>query len=259
MCPPRTCARAPTGTSPATRPSRSGCSPPPPSPAFGCFSAAYPITPASDVLHYLAKFKNFGVITFQAEDEIAAVSATIGAAFGGALGVTTTSGPGIALKGEALGLAVMTELPIVVVDVQRGGPSTGLPTKTEQSDLMIAMYGRHGEAPMPVLAACTPADCFVAATEAARIATSFMIPVMLLTDGYIANGSEPWRVPDLSELSATPVVHRTEPEGFAPYKRDPVTLARPWAVPGTPGLEHRIGGLEKQDEHRKRVLRPGEP
>jgi 2-oxoglutarate ferredoxin oxidoreductase subunit alpha len=211
------------------------------------FLGAYPITPASDVLHYLAKFKDFGVITFQAEDEIAAVSATIGAAFGGALGVTTSSGPGIALKGEALGLAVMTELPIVVVDVQRGGPSTGLPTKTEQSDLMIAMYGRHGEAPMPVLAACTPADCFVAATEAARIATSFMIPVMLLTDGYIANGSEPWRVPDLSELSATPVVHRTEPEGFAPYKRDPVTLARPWAVPGTPGLEHRIGGLEKQD------------
>lgn len=211
------------------------------------FLGAYPITPASDVLHYLAKFKDFGVITFQAEDEIAAVSATIGAAFGGALGVTTSSGPGIALKGEALGLAVMTELPIVVVDVQRGGPSTGLPTKTEQSDLMIAMYGRHGEAPMPVLAACTPADCFVAATEAARIATSFMIPVMLLTDGYIANGSEPWRVPELSELSATPVVHRTDPEGFAPYKRDPVTLARPWAVPGTPGLEHRIGGLEKQD------------
>lgn len=211
------------------------------------FLGAYPITPASDVLHYLAKFKDFGVITFQAEDEIAAVSATIGAAFGGALGVTTSSGPGIALKGEALGLAVMTELPIVVVDVQRGGPSTGLPTKTEQSDLMIAMYGRHGEAPMPVLAACTPGDCFVAATEAARIATSFMIPVMLLTDGYIANGSEPWRVPELSELSATPVVHRTDPEGFQPYKRDPVTLARPWAVPGTPGLEHRIGGLEKQD------------
>ncbi|MFM2244334.1 MAG: 2-oxoglutarate oxidoreductase subunit KorA [Pseudomonadota bacterium] len=211
------------------------------------FLGAYPITPASDVLHYLAKFKDFGVITFQAEDEIAAVSATIGAAFGGALGVTTSSGPGIALKGEALGLAVMTELPIVVVDVQRGGPSTGLPTKTEQSDLMIAMYGRHGEAPMPVLAACTPADCFLAATEAARIATTFMIPVMLLTDGYIANGSEPWRVPDLSELSASPVVHRTDPEGFAPYRRDPVTLARPWAVPGTPGLEHRIGGLEKQD------------
>jgi 2-oxoglutarate ferredoxin oxidoreductase subunit alpha len=211
------------------------------------FLGAYPITPASDVLHYLAKFKDFGVITFQAEDEIAAVSATIGAAFGGALGVTTSSGPGIALKGEALGLAVMTELPIVVVDVQRGGPSTGLPTKTEQSDLMIAMYGRHGEAPMPVLAACTPGDCFLAATEAARIATTFMIPVMLLTDGYIANGSEPWRVPDLSELSATPVVHRTDPEGFAPYRRDPVTLARPWAVPGTPGLEHRIGGLEKQD------------
>ena len=211
------------------------------------FLGAYPITPASDVLHYLAKFKDFGVITFQAEDEIAAISATIGAAFGGALGVTTSSGPGIALKGEALGLAVMTELPIVVVDVQRGGPSTGLPTKTEQSDLMIAMYGRHGEAPMPVIAAATPADCFDAAIEASRIATTYMLPVMLLTDGYIANGSEPWRVPDLNALQPSPVVHHTEVEGFAPYKRDPKTLARPWAIPGTPGLEHRIGGLEKQD------------
>lgn len=211
------------------------------------FLGAYPITPASDVLHYLAKFKDFGVITFQAEDEIAAISATIGAAFGGALGVTTSSGPGIALKGEALGLAVMTELPIVVVDVQRGGPSTGLPTKTEQSDLLIAMYGRHGEAPMPVLAASTPADCFAAAIEAARIATTYMIPVMLLTDGYIANGSEPWKIPELDALTPAPVQHHTATEGFAPYKRDPQTLARPWAIPGTPGLEHRIGGLEKQD------------
>lgn len=211
------------------------------------FLGAYPITPASDVLHYLAKFKDFGVITFQAEDEIAAISATIGAAFGGALGVTTSSGPGIALKGEALGLAVMTELPMVVVDVQRGGPSTGLPTKTEQSDLLLAMYGRHGEAPMAVIAAATPSDCFHAACEAARVATKYMMPVMLLTDGYIANGSEPWKVPDLAELAAQPVVFETKAEGFAPYRRDPTTLARPWAVPGTPGLEHRIGGLEKQD------------
>lgn len=211
------------------------------------FLGAYPITPASDILHYLARFKDFGVITFQAEDEIAAISATIGAAFGGALGVTTSSGPGIALKGEALGLAVMTELPIVVVDVQRGGPSTGLPTKTEQSDLLLAMYGRHGEAPMPVIAACTPGDCFRAATEAARVATKYMMPVMLLTDGYIANGSEPWKVPDLHELTPQPVIFETQAEGFLPYRRDPVTLARPWAIPGTKGLEHRIGGLEKQD------------
>ena len=211
------------------------------------FLGAYPITPASDVLHYLAKFKDFGVITFQAEDEIAAVSATIGAAFGGALGVTTSSGPGIALKGEALGLAVMTELPMVVVDVQRGGPSTGLPTKTEQSDLMLAMYGRHGEAPMPIIAAATPGDCFAAACEAARVATKYMMPVMLLTDGYIANGSEPWKVPDLSALAPSPVVFAQQADGFAPYNHHPETLARPWAIPGTPGLEHRVGGLEKQD------------
>ena len=211
------------------------------------FQGAYPITPASDVLHHLAKYKEFGVITFQAEDEIAAVSATIGAAFAGNIAITSSSGPGIALKGEALGLATITELPMVVVDVQRGGPSTGLPTKTEQSDLYIALYGRHGESPMPVLAAATPSDCFWAAIEAVRIATKYRMPVMLLTDGYLANGAEPWRLPDLESLPKIPIEIATDPEGFQPYHRDPETLARPWALPGTPGLEHRIGGLEKQE------------
>jgi 2-oxoglutarate ferredoxin oxidoreductase subunit alpha len=211
------------------------------------FQGAYPITPASDVLHYLSKYKDHGVITFQAEDEIAAIAATIGAAFGGAIGVTTSSGPGIALKAEAMGLAVMTELPMVVVDIQRGGPSTGLPTKTEQSDLMLALYGRHGEAPMPVIAAQSPADCFEAAVEAVRVAVRYMMPVMVLTDGYIANGAEPWKVPQVAELQPIAVTFATNPETFRPYAHDPVTLARPWAIPGTPGLEHRIGGLEKAD------------
>ncbi len=212
------------------------------------FQGAYPITPASDVLHYLARYKDFGVVTFQAEDEIAAISAAIGAAFGGALAITSSSGPGIALKGEAIGLAMMTELPLVIADIQRGGPSTGLPTKTEQSDLHIALYGRHGEAPLPVIAAQTPADCFHVALEACRVALKYQMPVMVLTDGYLANGAEPWRVPDVGSLPAIPVNLATEvPEGgFLPYARDPETLARPWAVPGTPGLEHRIGGLEKQ-------------
>jgi 2-oxoglutarate/2-oxoacid ferredoxin oxidoreductase subunit alpha len=211
------------------------------------FEGAYPITPASDVLHYLAAYKNYGVVTFQAEDEIAAIAATIGAAWGGSIGLTTTSGPGVALKGEALGLAMMVELPMVLVDVQRGGPSTGLPTKTEQSDLLMALYGRHGESPLPVIAAQTPVDCFYAAIEAVRIAVKYMVPVILLTDGYLANGAEPWKLPDASELPRFPVKFHTEPEGFLPYGRDPKTLARPWAVPGTPGLEHRIGGLEKQE------------
>lgn len=216
------------------------------------FQGAYPITPASDVLHYLSRYKDFGVVTFQAEDEIAAVAATIGAAFGGALAITSSSGPGIALKGEALGLGLMTELPMVVVDIQRGGPSTGLPTKTEQSDLNIALYGRHGESPMAVLAAQTPADCFDTALEACRVALKYKMPVMVLTDGYLANGAEPWRLPEIDALAPIEVSHATADdvgEGpFLPYKRDPETLARPWAVPGTPGLEHRIGGLEKQQD-----------
>jgi 2-oxoglutarate ferredoxin oxidoreductase subunit alpha len=216
------------------------------------FQGAYPITPASDVLHYLSRYKDFGVVTFQAEDEIAAVAATIGAAFGGALAITSSSGPGIALKGEALGLGLMTELPMVVVDIQRGGPSTGLPTKTEQSDLNIALYGRHGESPMAVLAAQTPADCFDTALEACRVALKYKMPVMVLTDGYLANGAEPWRLPEIDDLAPIEVSHATADdvgEGpFLPYKRDPETLARPWAVPGTPGLEHRIGGLEKQQD-----------
>ncbi len=213
------------------------------------FQGAYPITPASDVLHALARYKEFGVITFQAEDEIAAVTAALGASFGGAIGITTSSGPGIALKGEALGLAVMTELPLVVVDIQRGGPSTGLPTKTEQSDLHIAMYGRHGEAPMPVVAAQSPADCFDVALEAVRVALTYRMPVMVLTDGYLANGSEPWKVPVVEDIAPIAVTLQTAvPEGgYRPYQHDPETLARPWAVPGTPGLEHRIGGLEKAD------------
>ncbi|MCE2792075.1 MAG: 2-oxoacid:acceptor oxidoreductase subunit alpha [Blastopirellula sp.] len=213
------------------------------------FLGSYPITPASDVLHELSKYKNFGVRTFQAEDEIAAICSIIGAAFGGAMGVTTSSGPGIALKGEGLGLAVMLELPLLVINIQRGGPSTGLPTKTEQADLLMALYGRHGECPMPVLAARSPADCFDVAIEAWRIATRFMTPVMLLSDGYIANGAEPWRLPNVESLEKIEIVHPgpAEPgQTFLPYQRDAL-LARPWALPGTKGLEHRIGGLEKED------------
>jgi 2-oxoglutarate ferredoxin oxidoreductase subunit alpha len=226
------------------------------------FLGSYPITPASDILHELSKHKRFGVTTFQAEDEIAGVAAALGASFGGALGVTTTSGPGVALKSEAIGLAVMTELPLLVVDVQRGGPSTGLPTKTEQADLLQAMFGRNGEAPVPVVAPSSPGDCFDAALEAARIAITYRTPVMLLSDGYLANGSEPWRIPEIAELPAIDPDFATGPnqtvvknagkddestsEEFWPYARDEQTLARPWAVPGTAGLEHRIGGLEKE-------------
>ncbi|MGE5401342.1 MAG: 2-oxoacid:acceptor oxidoreductase subunit alpha [Ignavibacteriales bacterium] len=210
------------------------------------FLGSYPITPASDILHELSKFKNFGVKTFQAEDEIAGIASAIGASYAGNLAITTTSGPGLALKTEAVGLAVMTELPLVIVDVQRGGPSTGLPTKTEQADLLQAIYGRNGEAPVPVIAACTPSDCFYMAIEAARIATKYMTPVILLTDGYLANGSEPWKIPHADELPDIKVKQRTEKEGFYPYSRDE-NLARPWAVPGTEGLEHRIGGLEKSN------------
>jgi 2-oxoglutarate/2-oxoacid ferredoxin oxidoreductase subunit alpha len=214
------------------------------------FLGAYPITPASDVLHELAKHKHFGVRTFQAEDEIAGIGAALGAAFGGSLAVSTSSGPGIALKAETIGLAVSLELPLLVVDIQRGGPSTGLPTKTEQSDLLQVMFGRNGEAPVPVVAAATPSDCFFAAIEAARIALAYRTPVILLSDGYLANGSEPWRIPEVDSLPDISVPFTTEPnhEGdFWPYLRDERTLARPWAVPGTPGLEHRIGGLEKAD------------
>ena len=213
------------------------------------FLGAYPITPASTILEELARFKNFDVLTFQAEDEIAAMTATIGASFAGAMAVTASSGPGIALKGEGLGLAVITELPMVIINVQRGGPSTGLPTKTEQSDLYQAMFGRNGECPMPVLAARSPGDCFDVAQEAWRIATRYMTPVMLLTDGYIANGSEPWRVPKFADLPKIPIDHPTAAgngDGFDPYERDD-KLSRPWAIPGTPGFEHRLGGLEKQN------------
>jgi 2-oxoglutarate ferredoxin oxidoreductase subunit alpha len=216
------------------------------------FLGAYPITPASDILHELSKHKNLGVRTFQAEDEIAGIGAALGASFGGALGITTTSGPGVALKAETIGLAVMTELPLVIVDVQRGGPSTGLPTKTEQSDLLQALYGRNGEAPVPVIAPRSPGDCFDAAVEAARIALTYRTPVILLSDGYLANGAEPWAVPVMSELPDLRVDFATEPNGedgeFLPYLRDPETLARAWAVPGTAGLQHRIGGLEKADK-----------
>jgi 2-oxoglutarate ferredoxin oxidoreductase subunit alpha len=211
------------------------------------FQGSYPITPASDILHELSLYKNFGVITFQAEDEIAAITSVIGAAYGGALGITTTSGPGMALKTEAIGLAIATELPLVICDIQRGGPSTGLPTKTEQADLLQAMFGRNSEAPVPILAPATPGDCFWIALEASRIAIKYMVPVIILSDGYLANGAEPWRVPTVEDLPEIPVHFRTEVEGFMPYMRDPETLARPWAIPGTPGLEHRIGGLEKQD------------
>jgi 2-oxoglutarate ferredoxin oxidoreductase subunit alpha len=213
------------------------------------FYGGYPITPASDILHELSLLKNFGVKTFQAEDEIAAITSIIGAAFGGALAVTASSGPGIALKGEGLGLAVMTELPMVIVDVQRGGPSTGLPTKTEQSDAFISVLGRNGDCPIPVVAAQSPGDCFDMAQEAMRIAVEFMTPVFLLTDGYIANGAEPWKIPKVADLKPIKVAHPTQSNtenGFLPYKRD-ANLVRPWAIPGTPGLEHRIGGLEKGD------------
>lgn len=213
------------------------------------FQGSYPITPASDILHELSRLKNFGVITYQAEDEIAAVTASIGASYAGALSVTTTSGPGLALKGEGMGLAVMVELPLVVIDVQRAGPSTGMPTKPEQSDLLQAMFGRHGESPVPVLAPCTPGDCFWIAFEAAQIAIRHMIPVVVLSDGYLANGTEPFRIPDVDELPVLEIRRAGATDGapFRPYGRDERTLARPWAVPGTPGLEHRIGGLEKSD------------
>ncbi|MBC6457729.1 2-oxoacid:acceptor oxidoreductase subunit alpha [Actinomadura sp. HBU206391] len=216
------------------------------------FLGSYPITPASDILHELSKHKHFGVRTFQAEDEIAGVGAALGAAFGGSLGVTTTSGPGMALKGETVGLAVAVELPLLVIDVQRAGPSTGLPTKTEQADLLQALYGRNGEAPVPVVAPQSPSDCFATAIEAARIAVTYRTPVIMLSDGYLANGSEPWRIPEVSTLPvieprfADPADFGPE-DAFQPFKRDSHTLARPWAVPGTPGLEHRIGGLEKAD------------
>ncbi len=219
------------------------------------FLGSYPITPASDILHTLSGLKRFGVSTVQAEDEIAGIGAALGAAFGGSLAVTTTSGPGLALKSETIGLAVSLELPLIIVNVQRGGPSTGLPTKTEQADLLQAMFGRNGESPVPIVAAESPADCFYAAIEAARIATAYRTPVILLTDGYLANGSEPWNVPDVADLPDLSVTLTTELNGvddrgrrvFLPYLRDPETLARPWAIPGTPGLEHRIGGIEKAD------------
>ena len=211
------------------------------------FYGSYPITPATDILHALAPFKNYGVMTFQAEDEIAAVCSTIGAAYGGAIAVTGTSGPGLALKGEAVGLAIMTELPMIIVNIQRGGPSTGLPTKTEQSDLLQAMYGRNGEAPMPILAPSTPTDCFDVAFEAVRIAIKYMVPVLILSDGYLGTGAEPWCIPSLDSLPDLDVEFATYKENFQPYKRDKATLARPWATPGTAGLEHRIGGLEKDE------------
>jgi 2-oxoglutarate ferredoxin oxidoreductase subunit alpha len=218
------------------------------------FLGAYPITPASDILHELSKHKRFGIRTFQAEDEISGIGAALGASFGGALAITTSSGPGIALKGETIGLAVSLELPLIICDIQRGGPSTGLPTKTEQSDLLQAMFGRNGEAPVPIVAPQSPGDCFDAAIEAARIALTYRTPVFLLSDGYLANGSEPWTVPVVDDLPDLHVEFATEPNGegaeegtYLPYLRDPETLARPWAVPGTPGLEHRIGGIEKAD------------
>jgi 2-oxoglutarate ferredoxin oxidoreductase subunit alpha len=210
------------------------------------FLGTYPITPATDILHFLSSQKSFGVKTFQAEDEIAAVCSCIGAAYAGDLAVTTTSGPGMDLKAEGMGLALMLELPMVIVDVQRAGPSTGLPTKTEQADLLLALHGRHGEAPVPVIAARSPGDCFWTAIEAARLAIEHMTPVIMLTDGYLANGTEPFKIPDLEQVPRIPVALRTEPEGFQPYGRDERGV-RPWVIPGTPGLEHRIGGLEKED------------
>jgi 2-oxoglutarate ferredoxin oxidoreductase subunit alpha len=211
------------------------------------FYGSYPITPASDILHALAGYKSFGVKTFQAEDEIAAIGAAIGASYGGAMGMTGTSGPGVALKSEALGLAVMVELPLVLIDVQRAGPSTGMPTKTEQGDLLQVLFGRNSESPLPVVAPATPAECFDYAIEAFRIALKYMTPVAFLSDAFLANGAEPWLIPDPKGLPDISVPNWTEKEGFYPYRRDPQTLARPWAVPGTPGLEHRIGGLEKND------------
>jgi 2-oxoglutarate/2-oxoacid ferredoxin oxidoreductase subunit alpha len=219
------------------------------------FLGSYPITPASDILHELSKHKNFGVRTMQAEDEIAGVGAALGAAFAGQLGVTTTSGPGVDLKSETIGLAISLELPLLIIDIQRGGPSTGLPTKTEQADLLLAMFGRHGESPLPIVAAKTPAHCFEVAIEAARIALKYRTPVILLSDGYLANGTEPWKLPDVDSLPDISVEfasekNHTAPDGteeFWPYLRDPQTLARPWAIPGTPGLSHRIGGIEKED------------
>lgn len=213
----------------------------------GIVLSGYPITPASDVLHMMSRYKRFDVLTFQAEDEISAICAAIGASYAGKIGITVTSGPGMALKTEAMGLAVAVELPLVIIDIQRGGPSTGLPTKTEQADLLQAIWGRNSEAPIPVIAASTPGDCFWTALEAVRIAIKYMTPVILLSDGYLANGAEPWRIPRLDDLPAIPLRYRTDPEGFQPYERDPSTLARPWAIPGTKGLEHRIGGLEKED------------
>jgi 2-oxoglutarate ferredoxin oxidoreductase subunit alpha len=206
---------------------------------------SYPITPASPLLHTLAGLKDYGVVTFQAEDEIAAVCAAIGASFAGALGVTSSSGPGIALKGEAIGLALSAELPLVVVDSQRAGPSTGLPTKTEQSDLFLSLFGRNGDAQVPVVANATPSDSFEVGIEAVRLATKYMTPVIVLADGFLANAAEPWLIPDVDAIPPFPVTHRVDPEGFMPFARDPETLARPWAVPGTPGLQHRIGGLER--------------
>ncbi len=212
------------------------------------FLGSYPITPASDILHELSKQKKFNIITFQAEDEIAAVGAALGASYGGALGITSTSGPGVALKSEMIGLGVMLELPLIIIDVQRGGPSTGLPTKTEQADLLQVMYGRNGESPAVVLACSTPSDSFEMAFEAVRIATTYRVPVFLLSDGYIANGSEPWRIPDEASLPKISVEFAKTQEDFLPYLRDPKTLARPWAIPGTAGIEHRIGGIEKADK-----------
>lgn len=211
------------------------------------FLGSYPITPASDILHELSRYKNYGIYTFQAEDEIAGICSAIGAAFGGAIGVTTTSGPGIALKGEAMGLALMVELPLVIVNIQRGGPSTGLPTKTEQADLLQALYGRNSESPLPVIAPQTPSDCFYAAVEAVRAALTYVVPVIILSDGYLANGAEPWKLPDADSIPAIETQFATDQSVFQPYKRDPKTLARMLAIPGTPGLEHRIGGIEKQD------------
>ncbi len=211
------------------------------------FLGSYPITPASDILHELSMYKNFGVMTFQAEDEIAAITSAIGAAYSGVLALTTTSGPGMALKTEAMGLAVAVELPLVICDIQRGGPSTGLPTKTEQADLLQAMFSRNSEAPIPILAPSTPGDCFWIAVEAARIALKYMVPVIVLSDGYLANGAEPWRIPTVDEIPGVQAKFATDPNGFHPYARNPQTLARPWAIPGTPGLEHRVGGIEKKD------------
>src|SRR5262252_7086123 len=211
------------------------------------FLGSYPITPASDVLHELSGLKQFDVYTFQAEDEIAGIGSALGAAFGGAIAITTTSGPGMNLKAETMGLALAVELPLVIIDIQRAGPSTGMPTKPEQADLLMAMYGRHGESPIPIIAASTPADCFDCAYEAVRIAVKYMTPVILLTDGQLANGAEPWLLPDASKLPEIKVEFRTDPNGFMPYIRDPETLSRPWAIPGTPGLEHRIGGLSSED------------